>query len=128
MFQEFYKWLTYNPHGIDFDEIVPSISFIVFIIAISCTALLWDLRGKLSLKTIVEGVLMAGYIFFTMLWSLCFYDRKLAVKLFPIYPPIILLLLKPTYLLFKKIVIYIVVRIRQRLRNRKWRQHNGNDI
>ena len=50
MFQEFYKWFTYNPHGIDFDEIVPSISFIVFIIAISCTALLWDLRGKLSLK------------------------------------------------------------------------------
>ena len=113
MFQEFYKWLTYNPHGIDFNEIVPSISFIVLILAIPCTALL-ALHRKLSLKTIVEGVLMAGYIFFAMLWSLCFYDRKLAVELFPIYPPIILLLLKPTYLFFRKIVIYVVVRIRQR--------------
>lgn len=112
MFQEFYKWLTYNPHGIDFKEIVPNISFIVFMIAISCTAFLWAFRGKLSLKTIAEGVLMAGYIFFAMLWSLCFYGRKLAVELFPIYPPIILLLLKPTYLLLKKLVIGIAVNIR----------------
>lgn len=111
MFQEFYKWLTYNPHGIDFKEIVPSISFIVLMIAIPCTTIL-ALRGKLSLKTIVEGVLMAGYIFFAMLWSLCFYDRKLAVELFPIYPPIILLLLKPAYLLLKKLVIGIAVNIR----------------
>lgn len=112
MFQEFYKWLTYNPHGIDFKEIVPHIAFILFMIAILCTTLLWFFRGKLSLKTIVEGVLMAGYIFFAMLWSLCFYDRKLAVELFPIYPPIILLLLKPAYLLLKKLVIGIAVNIR----------------
>lgn len=69
MFQAFYKWLTYNPHGIDFKEIVPSISVIVFMIAISCTALLWSSRGEVSLKTIAEGILMAGYIFFAMLWS-----------------------------------------------------------
>lgn len=112
MFQEFYKWLTYNLHGIDFKEIVPSISFIVLMIAILCTTLLWYFRGKLSLKTIAEGVLMAGYIFFAMLWSLCSYDRKLAVELLPIYPPIILLLLKPTYLLLKKLVIGIAVNIR----------------
>ena len=112
MFQEFYKWFTYNPHGIDFKEIVPHIAFILFMIAILCTTLLWFFRGKLSLKTIVEGVLMAGYIFFAMLWSLCFYDRKLAVELFPIYPPIILLLLKPAYLLLKKLVIGIAVNIR----------------
>ena len=112
MFQAFYKWLTYNPHGIDFKEIVPSISVIVFMIAISCTALLWSSRGEVSLKTIAEGILMAGYIFFAMLWSLCFYDRKLAVELFPIYPPIILLLLKPAYLLLKKLVIGITVNIR----------------
>lgn len=34
IFQEFYKWLTYNPNGIDFNEIVPHIAFILFMMGI----------------------------------------------------------------------------------------------
>lgn len=96
----FLEWLTYNPDNIPVEEIVQQamwgfVSMWLFCSVVSYIVILIMTKFKLTFKHWVYALLVIPpYGIVTFLWSWCFYSDNWLVYFMPVYPLILIWMIR----------------------------------